>query len=161
MGLTFLSSHVYKRVQRPPCGLNTVWSSPLLITHSFGTHGKSKIDNKPNRVGDPGTALFQEHVPPMRNVGHTVSHTTAELLRALGATVEPELLPVAASRSKTEKIKCLILICSVRSFQAKGTLNYRQPHSKRKSVKHLPSGTPHPALGLPGFSRPHKLALLI
>lgn len=136
------------------CGLHIVWSSPLLITQSFRTHSKSKMGNKLNRVGDPGTALFQEYIHPMRNVGHDVSHTTAELLSVQGATMESELLPVGASRSKTEEIKCLTLICSIQSFQAKGTLNYRQPHSKRKFVKHLLPGTPHSALGLPGFSRP-------
>lgn len=58
-------------------------------------------------------------------------------------------------RSKTpEEIRRLTLIRSLWSSEAKGTLNYKQPHSKGKFVKHLLPGTPHSAPGQPGFSRP-------
>ena len=77
------------------------------------------------------------------------------LLIVQGATVETELPPLGAYRSKTvEEIKCLTLIHRVWSSKEKGTLNHKQAHSKGKSVKHLLPGTPHSALGQPGFSRP-------
>lgn len=136
-----------------------VWFVHRLVfaffNHSFRTHSRSKIGKELKRVGDPGKTLVQENLPPIGSVGHSVSTSEAELLLSIqGATVESQLLPVGTSRSKTEEIKCLTLICRVRSFQAKGTLNYKQPHSKEKHVKHLLPGTPHSAPGLPGFSRP-------
>ena len=81
--------------------------------------------------------------------------TKAELPECLGATAEFEFLPPGAYRSKTpEEIRRLTLIRSLWSSEAKGTLNYKQPHSKGKFVKHLLPGTPHSAPGQPGFSRP-------
>lgn len=135
---------------------------PVVFTsfnHHFRMHSRSKIANKLNGVRDSSITLCQENLPPIKSVGHSlvaVSTIKAELLLIVqGATVESELLPKGAYRSKTAKeIKCLTLICRVWSSKAKGNLDYKQPYSKGKIVRHLLPGTPHSALGVPGFSRP-------
>lgn len=70
-------------------------------------------------MGDLGTTLCWENLPPIRHVGHTLSNKAELLLIGQGATLESELLPRGAYRSKTEEIKCLTLICRVWSLKAK------------------------------------------
>lgn len=153
LGLTCVSSEACKRGQSPV----HVWFGHCLVytalSHSFRTHGSSITGDKLNGAGDPGTTLCREHLPPMKSGGPSARTSKAEL-RCTGAAPKPELLPAGASRSKTGGIKCLALICSAWSFQAKGTLNYKQPHCKGKSVKHLLPGTPHSAPARLGSAGP-------
>lgn len=126
------------------------------FSRSFRTHSRSKTANQLNGVKDPVTTLCQENRPPIRSAGHGFgSHKDHQGWASPHSTGSYCRVRAPAYRSKTaEEIKCLSLICRAWSSEAKGTLNYKQPDSKGKSVKHLLPGTPHSALGLPGFSRP-------